>query len=73
MNTKIAAHFDLTIADVQLLEEALVRARSRLDSLGRADPKNAKRFDDKAAAMEKLRQRLRSELEMYPPAGKERP
>jgi hypothetical protein len=59
---KIIAKFDLTIAEVQLLEEALLRAAARLYSLGRASPTSAGPHERKAIAMSELRQRLKYEL-----------
>jgi hypothetical protein len=50
--------FTFTIAELNLLIEALSRAASRHESEARFNPKNARPHDDKAAAMRKLRHRL---------------
>jgi hypothetical protein len=56
---------NLTVAERELLEEALVRASSRLESLGRANLASAAPHERKAAAMRALRQRLRNAAGLF--------
>jgi hypothetical protein len=49
---------NLTMAEIDLLSEALLRAASRHESEARFNPRNARPHDDKARAMRKLRIKL---------------
>ena len=51
----------LTIKELTLIAEALLLRASRLESMARANPRNAAPHERKAEAMRKLRERLRLE------------
>jgi hypothetical protein len=58
MNSPMPIILDLTLSEVRLIDEALLRASARLESLGRANLATAGPHERKATAMRSLRQRL---------------